>query len=403
MIRNKIQGVHSALLVGLMVTASISCPGVAVALPPLSVSPQASAQAAHLSPSETADRIAGPILAQGTLSGDLGGQLKLQALLALYDATGERKYLNFVLSNVKDYGDSRNLDSVSKAFSNINVLLFKRTGDPRYVSSFADQVYDDKKNIIRAFDGAISFYRDEYAVMKQPDGDIHLTKEMAPIFVDHLGAYAIRMAMAGSLTGDKELYKEAVSQILIFRAALRDPKTGLWNHGRGWYGFSRNVTAVKWGRAHGWLLHTLVDTMTYLPPNSPEFRQVSAILQETASALKRYQDRDGFWHQVVDRPESFPETSGTGLISYYFARAVRQGYLPRAGFEKASKKAFEALAKHRISSSGAVYGASISTPPLSSVDRYMSRATPVDDPHGVGAAIYAAAGQLLLEGKGEIP
>lgn len=383
--------------------AALSFPSMAAEAPSLSVSSQHSAHAAGLSPSETAERIAAHLVAQGSVAPEFTDLGRMDALLALYDVTGKQKYLDFVKANFRDRIDPEKLDPLSNALSSIDFELFERTRDPKDIASFERRGRRDRTDTLRAFDGAISFYRDEYAVLKQSDGAIHLTREMAPIFVDHLQEYAPRMAKTGWLTGDKEFYEEAARQILLFHAALYDPGTGLWNHGRGWYGTARDVTAVRWARAQGWVLRALIETMTYLPPKSPEFKQVSEILRDEANALTRYQDKDGFWHQVVDRPDSYPETSGTGLISYYFARAVRQGFLPRKGFEEASKKAFDALAKHRISSSGVVYGASISTAPQQSVERYLTRVTPVDDPHGVLAAIYAAAGQLLLEGKGQVP
>lgn len=367
------------------------------ATPSLSIPQQNSARAAHLSPLQTAERIADHVIAQGDLPKEIASQLKMEALLALYDVSGKQQYLVFVQDNFKKLNDSMGLDPTSRMFSNISFELVRREPEPRDFTAFEAQARSDEKNVTRAYDGAVSFFRDENAVMKRPDGNVYLTREMAPIFVDHLSAYAPRMAMVGQLTGDDRFGKEAVKQIMLFRAALRDPQTGLWNHGRGWYGSAQNVTAVKWGRAQGWVLRALVETMTYLPPNSSEFRQLSGVLRETAEALRRYQDKEGFWHQVADRPESFAETSSTGLISYYFARAIHQGYLPRKGFAETSRKAFGALAKNRISASGVVYGASMSTPPLPSIEQYLIRPTPADDPHGIGTAIFAAVGQKLLE------
>lgn len=384
-----------ALVMSLMIAATcFLSAGWAAEQSPRSVAKRDSAWAAHLSASETADRVAEHILERGILTTELGNALQLEALLALYDSTGDQRYLTYVSQNVHSLVESQRMDAVSS----IGFELFERTRDAKDMGLFEKQAREDRANTVRAFDGAVSFFRDEFAVIKQKDGgDIHLTREMAPIFIDQLAEYAPRMAKVGWMTGDAEFYKEAAGQILIFRSALRDPATGLWSHGRGWYGSSHDVTAVKWGRAHAWLIRALVETMTYLPPDSPEFRELSGILDETANSLVRYQDSEGFWHQVVDRPESYQETSSTGLISYYLARAISQGYLPRRGFEEASKQAFEALAKHRISSSGVVYGASMSTAPQRSLEIYLARPTPVGDPHGVGAAIFAAAGQLLLE------
>lgn len=401
-VKKSLRGSPSIALRALMLIASValsSLSSVGIAAEgPLSIPKQYSAHAAKLSPAETADRIAGHILEKGTLPSGLASALPLESLLTLYDVTGDEKYLNFVKDSVRRYSDPDKLNT----FSSIGYSLFLRTMDPRDMGPFVVQAREDRKSLLRAFDGAVSFYQDEFSVLKQDGGDIHLNKDMTPIFVDHLAEYSSRMARAGWLTGEDDFHKEALLQILIFRSALRDFKTGLWAHGRGWYGTSRDVNDTKWARGHAWLLHAFSGTLPYLPPSSPEFKQVSGMLNDLANVLLHYQDKEGFWHQVLDRPESFQETSATGLISYYYARAIRQGYLPKERFEAASRRGYEALSKHRISSSGVVYGGVMSTPPLMSTEQYMSRATPVQDPHAVGAAILAAAGQLLLEGKGRI-
>lgn len=360
---------------------------------------QETAHEALLTPVETGERVVQHILAQGIMPPRIPAALQLESVLALYDVTGNEKYLDFVRESVLSQSASTRLDP----FSSMGFELFERTQELQDMGTFEAQARAEKKNGLRAFDGAISFYLDQFSVLKQPEGDINLKKEWAPIFIDHLQEYASRMARLGWLTGKEEFYRESVQQVLIFRTALRDHDTGLWAHGRGWYESAQNLTAIKWGRGHAWLIRTLVETMTYLPPDSPEFVQISNILHDVASVLARYQDEQGFWHQIVDDPESYQESSATGLLSYYFARAVHQGYLPREPYEEIAKKAFKALAKDRISSSGEVYGGVKSTPPQPSVELYLKRATPVNDAHALAAAIFSAVGLQLLEGEDYVP
>jgi rhamnogalacturonyl hydrolase YesR len=147
----------------------------------------------------------------------------------------------------------------------------------------------------------------------------------------------------------------------------------------------------------------LVDTLTYLPPDSLQAQRVSAILKEFAAALVKYQSDSGLWHQVVDRADSYEETSATGAISYYLARAVRQGLLPEDPYRKFAVKAIQGVQRMRISAEGDVYGGCLGTPPLPSAEDYMNRETPLNDGHAVAAVLYGAAGILLLDGKGAIP
>jgi hypothetical protein len=43
------------------------------------------------------------------------------------------------------------------------------------------------------------------------------------------------------------------------------------------------------------------------------------------------------------------------------------------------------------------------TPPRRTIEEYLNRRTPVNDPHGVAAVIFACSGRLPLDGKGRIP
>lgn len=380
----------------------------------LSVAERDSAYAAGLSPEATGDRIARQVLSKHPWPTGLIWSVVLEGLMTLSDATGNPGYFDFARENIRAYDDSKKLNT----FLSLGYSLYLRTHDPKDMGAFVAQARMDRKNVLRAFDGAVSVYQDSFAVIRQESferddavvmkndeggGDIHLRKESTPVWLDHLVIYAARMAKAGWLTGEKDFSRESLDQYLIARAALRDSKTGLWAHGRGWYGDARDVNDVKFGRAQGWLLSSFIDALPYFPPDSNEFRQVHALMLDLANALLRYQDKEGFWHQVADHPESFQETSSTGIIAFNLARAIRHGYLPRHRFEDASRRAFTALRKHRISADGVIHGGSMATAPLKSLQQYMSRPTPVQDPHAIGAILLAAAGQLLLDGRGHLP
>ena len=201
----------------------------------------------------------------------------------------------------------------------------------------------------------------------------------------------------------RSYYREALAQLRHFRKTLRDPRTGLWGHARGWFDDPRAVTKVHWGRGQGWILRGLLETLTWLPPRSAEARQVRSWLRELAKSSLRYQNPDGMWRQVADGPDSYAETSATGLIVYCFARAVRQGYLPARPYEDAARRGWTALTRDFLRADGTVAGACQGTPPQKTLDDYFKRETPVNDPHGVAAVIFACSGRLLLAGKGRIP
>jgi rhamnogalacturonyl hydrolase YesR len=140
-----------------------------------------------------------------------------------------------------------------------------------------------------------------------------------------------------------------------------------------------------------------------MPPEEPAAEILRAELEEFAGALLRHQGPDGMWHQVVDRPDSYPETSGTAAISYYFARAVVAGLLPRDPYAAASRRAWSALAAGFITAEGEVHGTCRGTPPLDRLQDYLDREQIVDDHHGTSLVIMAAAGQVMLDTGRSVP
>ncbi|MBA7653844.1 hypothetical protein ES703_61707 [subsurface metagenome] len=104
------------------------------------------------------------------------------------------------------------------------------------------------------------------------------------------------------------------------------------------------------------------------------------------------------WHQLLHLPfcRSFPESSGTALISYNISRAIKEGYLKGAKFEQAVRKAVAALEKC-VTPEGVVLHACKGPGPLYSIDSYVNKAAAPDDPHGAPTLIFGAIGGMLLE------
>lgn len=370
---------------------------------PRSVPFAESAAAANLSVERIGDRVAYQVLRQHEFVPGYTSDIQLEALLVWGEASAQPGYLEFVRQVNRDRKFSYGYDLHSyrlQVFSSLPFEIYKRFNNAEYVAPFLSETRKYQAEALRAYDGVISYYFPEYGVDFVPGvGRRYLDPSFTPVLIDNAQEYASRLAKAGALSRDPSLYRQSAEQFTKLRTAFRDPSNGLWNHGRGWYGSAQTVATTKWGRAQAWILRGLVESLGYLPPGSREHQQVAAMLTELAQALLPYQDADGLWHQVVDRPDSYQETSSTAFISYYLARSVRQGLLPVHPYRQASSRAFEALARMKISAEGVVYGTCERTPPLPSVEDYLRRNTPLNDPHGVAAVLLSAAGQLLVMEK----
>jgi unsaturated rhamnogalacturonyl hydrolase len=82
----------------------------------------------------------------------------------------------------------------------------------------------------------------------------------------------------------------------------------------------------------GWYMMALVDTLPYYAEGDPGRATLLEILNRTAAAVIRYQDRKtGLWYQVLDKPNApgnYLESSAACMFAYALAKGVRLGYLP---------------------------------------------------------------------------
>ena len=61
------------------------------------------------------------------------------------------------------------------------------------------------------------------------------------------------------------------------------------------------------------------------------------------TALREYQDDKGMWHQLVDHPEAWPETSCTAMFTFALVRGVKAGWIDQKEFAPCARKAWIAL------------------------------------------------------------
>ena len=105
------------------------------------------------------------------------------------------------------------------------------------------------------------------------------------------------------------------------------------------------------------------------------------------------------WHQVLDHPESYEETSCTAMFILAMARGLRNGWLDKK-YRPVVDRAWTAL-KSKIDNDGTVHGICRGTGIGFSLNFYYERETFDNDPRGLGAVITAAVEMSLLESAGK--
>ena len=60
-------------------------------------------------------------------------------------------------------------------------------------------------------------------------------------------------------------------------------------------------------------------------------------------SLLQYQGKDGVWRQLIDHPDSWPETSSTGMFTFAMITGVKNGWLDKKTYAKAARKGWLGL------------------------------------------------------------
>ncbi|GHV25207.1 hypothetical protein FACS1894176_03140 [Bacteroidia bacterium] len=216
------------------------------------------------------------------------------------------------------------------------------------------------------------------------------------VWLDDMFMSIPALAQMGKLTGEEKYYNEAVRQILQFSQRMFVPEKGLYRH--GWVEGMNPHPAFHWGRANGWAILTLAETLDVLPVSHPGYKQVLEQFRAHAAGLAACQGGDGFWHQLLDRNDSYTETSATAIFTYCFAHGINKGWLDPLAYGPVAHLGWEAVST-RINAKGEVEGVCVGTGMGFDPAFYYYRPTHTSAAHGYGPVIWAGAEMINLLNK----
>jgi rhamnogalacturonyl hydrolase YesR len=108
------------------------------------------------------------------------------------------------------------------------------------------------------------------------------------------------------------------------------------------------------------------------------------------AALLAHQGPSGLWNQLVDRPDAWPETSGSAMFAFAFLRGVNQGLLPVAPYRGAALAAWDGL-RSEVERDGRLRGVCVGTGQSADAQYYLDRPVVTGDLHGQAALLWTAA------------
>ena len=201
------------------------------------------------------------------------------------------------------------------------------------------------------------------------------------------------LAQMGKATGEQKYYDEATRQMLLFKEKMWNSEKQLFMH--GWVEGMSEHPQYHWGRANGWAILTLVEILDVLPETHKNYGAIKTLLQQHLQGLAKLQDGTGFWHQLLDRNDTYLETSATAIYTYCYAKAINRGWIDAAVYSPVAILGWNAVST-KVSDIGQVEGTCVGTGMGFDPAFYYFRPTSPYAAHGYGPVLFAGAEVIEL-------
>jgi rhamnogalacturonyl hydrolase YesR len=201
-----------------------------------------------------------------------------------------------------------------------------------------------------------------------PDGALVPHPPALEVWVDMSYFSAPAMARLGRILADPLLIERAIDQLMLHRRYLQDAATGLLWHVA--YVDRREHSPHFWARGNSWFSIAATEVLgeVKIAGASGDIADKTAplcrALARQLGAVIELQDRNGLWHTVIDRPDSYFEASSAAGFALALGRALRMNLegLNRERATQAYERALDAVCA-RINSDDELTSVSQQTPP----------------------------------------
>lgn len=224
-----------------------------------------------------------------------------------YVKTQKQEYLDLLKERVDeliDLGLPKVWTVNACAMGHCLVTLYQATGENRYYEILMSKVRYLKDKALRFGDHVL-----QHTVSANND-----FPEQA--WADTLFMAAYLLLRVGVMEHDEELIGDALNQWYWHIKYLQNPGSGFYYHGYDNIA-GDHMSGIYWGRANAWAAYTMSQVGTELPRCYlyPKFMDVAGSLNEQLAAVKTVQTENGLWRTVLDDPDSYEEVSASAGIA----------------------------------------------------------------------------------------
>lgn len=213
-----------------------------------------------------------------------------------------------------------------------------------------------------------------------PDG---ITAE-ARYWIDDMYMITIVQVQAYRATGDRKYADRAALTMATYLDKLQQPN-GLFYHAPD--------SQFFWGRGVGWVATGMAELLRSLPKKHPKRARILDGYRKMMTALLKYQGEDGLWRQLIDHPESWVETSSTGMFTFAMITGVKNGWLDPRIYGPAARKAWLGLVKY-IDKDANISDVCVGTNKGFTLQYYLDRNRRSGDLHGQSPLLWSASALL---------
>jgi rhamnogalacturonyl hydrolase YesR len=330
------------------------------------------------------------------------------ALINAYKNTGDKKYVSYIKDRHAFIANWAGIFREKMAKGELGL-----SGDFALRQPVAPHALDDggaiaasmikasMQGLATGLDSQIKFYLD-YISQKEfrfPDKTIARNRPLKnTLWLDDLYMALPALAQMAKYTNKNAYFDDAIYQLESYSSKMFVPSKGLFMH--GWVQDMQTHPAFHWARANGWALLTMTELLDVLPVNHPKRNFVLNLFRKHVEGLVRLQDGTGFWHQLLDRPDSYLETSATAIYTYCIAKACNEGWIDKQAYAPVVALGWNAAAS-KVNAAGQVEGTCVGTGMAFDPAFYYHRPVSKFAAHGYGPLIYAASEVFRLLDKGE--
>ena len=241
------------------------------------------------------------------LTWDWPGGVAYYGVSRAFEVTGERSYLERMAAWVDEYIDAglpAKWTVNTCAMGHMLLTLHEHTGERKYLDLVMSKVDYLEHDALRFGDRVL-----QHTVSSKND-----FPEQA--WADTLFMAAYFLLRVGVRLGEKRLIDDALHQFFWHINYLQDEDTGLWYHGYNHVNRD-HMSGMYWARANAWAAYTMSRAARGLPESYlyPPMMHIWSSLRDQLAALKKLQHDDGLWGTVLDYPSAYGEVSATSGIA----------------------------------------------------------------------------------------